>query len=164
MHQFTVVNRRFGSNPENLRSSKCLPVCPPKQTSTSQSSLTFREQRSQHGAPLVGQLELRRGFALDQAKRIDAVFDVEREINGQSADERLAVRRARAAPLVADLEAWMRAERARLSRHSEVQPDGVAIRGDSYFGAALQQIMEISQQRAIAGWRLPKFAHGAVLV
>src|ERR1700688_1092992 len=57
----------LGSKPENLRSSKCLPVCPPKQTSTSQSSLTFREQRSQHGAPLVGQIELQRGFALDQA-------------------------------------------------------------------------------------------------
>lgn len=39
---------------------------------------------------------------------------------GLSTDERLAVRRARALPLVADLEAWMRAERAKLSRHAEV--------------------------------------------
>ncbi|MBK5960171.1 hypothetical protein CCR97_18455 [Rhodoplanes elegans] len=36
------------------------------------------------------------------------------------AAERLALRRERAAPLVADLEIWMRAERARLSRHSDV--------------------------------------------
>jgi len=59
-------------------------------------------------------------LALEAVKRIDAIFDIEREINGLSADKRLAVRRERVAPLVKDLEAWMRAERARLSRHSEV--------------------------------------------
>jgi transposase len=53
-------------------------------------------------------------------KRIDAIFKVEREISGQTADERLAVRRARVAPLVAGFESWMWAERAKLSRHSEV--------------------------------------------
>jgi len=57
---------------------------------------------------------------LEAVKRIDAIFDVEREINGLAADKRLAVRRERVAPLVEDLEAWMRAERARLSRHAEV--------------------------------------------
>ena len=56
----------------------------------------------------------------EAVKRIDAVFEVEREINGLSADERLAVRRARAAPLIVELEQWMRSERARLSRHSDV--------------------------------------------
>src|SRR5207244_4706388 len=40
--------------------------------------------------------------------------------NGRSAGERLAVRRERVAPLVAELETWMRGERARLSRHSDV--------------------------------------------
>jgi transposase len=59
-------------------------------------------------------------LALEAVKRIDAIFDGEREINGLAADERLAVRRARVAPLVSDLEAWMRAERARLSRHADV--------------------------------------------
>ncbi len=59
-------------------------------------------------------------LALEAVKRIDAIFDVEREINGLSAGERLAVRKERVAPLVEDLEAWMRAERARLSRHAEV--------------------------------------------
>ena len=67
-----------------------------------------------------GKLPVLAPLALEAVKRIDAVFDVEREINGQSTDERLAARRARVAPLVADLEAWMRVERARLSRHSEV--------------------------------------------
>jgi hypothetical protein len=37
-----------------------------------------------------------------------------------TAEERLAVRRECSAPLVADLEAWMGSERARLSRHAPV--------------------------------------------
>ena len=59
-------------------------------------------------------------LALEAVKRIDALFDIEREINGEAAERRLAVRRERSAPLVADLEAWMRTERARLSRHAAV--------------------------------------------
>ncbi len=67
-----------------------------------------------------GKLPVIAPLALEAVKRIDAIFDIEREINGQTADERLAVRRDRVTPIVSDLEAWMRAERARLSRHSEV--------------------------------------------
>ncbi|HVP98709.1 MAG TPA: IS66 family transposase [Roseiarcus sp.] len=59
-------------------------------------------------------------LAFEAVKRIDAIFDIERESDGLSADERLAARRERAAPLVAALEVWMRAERAKLSRHSDV--------------------------------------------
>ena len=59
-------------------------------------------------------------LALDAVKRIDALFDIEREINGESAERRLALRRERSATLVAELEAWMRAERTRLSRHAPV--------------------------------------------
>lgn len=58
-------------------------------------------------------------LALEAVKRIDAIFDAEREINGLSATERLAIRREHIASLVAGLEQWMRAERARLSRHSD---------------------------------------------
>ena len=58
-------------------------------------------------------------LALEAIRRIDAIFAIEREINGHSAAERLAARRARIAPLIAELEAWMRAERVRLSRHTE---------------------------------------------
>ncbi len=53
-------------------------------------------------------------------KRIDALFDIEREINGETAERRLAVRRERSVPLVAELEDWMRTERAALSRHAAV--------------------------------------------
>jgi len=59
-------------------------------------------------------------LALEAVKRIDAIFDAEREINGFAADKRLAVRHERVAPLIKDLEAWMRSERARLSRHADV--------------------------------------------
>ena len=59
-------------------------------------------------------------LALEAVKRIDAIFDIERAINGESAERRLAVRRERSAPLVAELEDWMRTERAGLSRHAAV--------------------------------------------
>lgn len=59
-------------------------------------------------------------IALEAVKRIDALFDIERGINGQNAEERLRVRRERSAPLVAALEAWLRDQRSRLSRSSSV--------------------------------------------
>jgi hypothetical protein len=51
-------------------------------------------------------------MALEAVKRIDAIFDLEREIDGASAEERLRVRRETSAPLVATLKLWLRAERA----------------------------------------------------
>jgi transposase len=54
---------------------------------------------------------------LRSGERIDTIFDVECEINGRCVDERLAVRRERVAPLVCDLETWMRKDCAELSRH-----------------------------------------------
>ena len=59
-------------------------------------------------------------IALEAVKRIDLVFDIEREINGLSVAERLIARRSSSAPLVVALEEWMRAERAKLSRHNGV--------------------------------------------
>ena len=46
--------------------------------------------------------------------------DLERAINGLGAEERLAARTKQSAPLLTDLEAWMREERAKLSRHAPV--------------------------------------------
>jgi hypothetical protein len=48
------------------------------------------------------------------------LFDIERGINGQSAEQRLQVRREQSAPFVAALEAWLREQRSRLSRPSSV--------------------------------------------
>jgi transposase len=59
-------------------------------------------------------------LALEAVRRIDALFEIERAINGQSADQRKAVRREQSAPLVADLAAWMRTERAKLSRGNDI--------------------------------------------
>src|SRR4029077_3515087 len=59
-------------------------------------------------------------IALEALKRIDALFDIERGINGQSAEERLRVRREQSAPLLAELEAWLRQQRSRLSSSASV--------------------------------------------
>jgi transposase len=58
--------------------------------------------------------------ALEAVRRIDVLFDIERGINGGSAEERLRVRREKSAPLLTALEAWLRDERAGLSRSASV--------------------------------------------
>ena len=58
-------------------------------------------------------------LAVEAVRRIDELFAIEREINGLPAADRLAARQRESRPIVADLETWMRAERARLSRHAE---------------------------------------------
>ena len=55
-------------------------------------------------------------LAVEAVQRIDALFAIEREINGLSPAERLDVRQARSTPLVAELETWMLKTRDKLSR------------------------------------------------
>jgi transposase len=59
-------------------------------------------------------------LALEAVRRIDELFEIERAINGQSPERRRAVRQEFSAPLVANLEAWMREQRAKLSRGNDV--------------------------------------------
>jgi transposase len=59
-------------------------------------------------------------LALQVVRRIDELFEIERAINGQSPERRRAVRQELSAPLVANLEAWMREQRAKLSRGNDV--------------------------------------------
>jgi transposase len=59
-------------------------------------------------------------LAFEAVRRIDAIFDLERPLIGLTADQRLELRKQFVAPQVEALETWMRAERARLSRHNEV--------------------------------------------
>jgi hypothetical protein len=59
-------------------------------------------------------------IALEVVRRIGALFDIEREINGFSAEERFATRCLKSAPLVKALDERMRAERAKLSPNSAV--------------------------------------------
>jgi transposase len=59
-------------------------------------------------------------MALEAVQRIDALFEIERSLNGLAADQRKAAREEQSAPLVATLHAWMREERAKLSRNNDV--------------------------------------------
>ena len=59
-------------------------------------------------------------IALVAVKRIDVLFDIEREINGLSAEKRLLVRQERSLPLLVELETWLREQRDKLSRSSNV--------------------------------------------
>ena len=59
-------------------------------------------------------------IALETVKRIDALFDIERAINGRSIEERLRVRQDQSKQLVDALEAWLREERSRMSRSASV--------------------------------------------
>jgi hypothetical protein len=53
--------------------------------------------------------------ALEAVCLIDGLFAVERQINGASLDERLAVRRQQSTPILAELEAWMGGTRQQLT-------------------------------------------------
>ncbi len=59
-------------------------------------------------------------IALEAVRRIDGLFDIERSINGQSAEQRLRIRKEQSASLLASLEAWLREQRSRLSNASSV--------------------------------------------
>lgn len=54
-------------------------------------------------------------IAIEAVKRIDALFEIERDINGKPPPERQRVRNERSRPLVAALEIWLREQRAKLS-------------------------------------------------
>ncbi|HEX2082176.1 MAG TPA: IS66 family transposase, partial [Xanthomonadaceae bacterium] len=59
-------------------------------------------------------------IALEAVKRIDALFEIERTINGRSPEERRQIRQAQSAPLLKDLKEWLQTERSRLSRSASV--------------------------------------------
>src|SRR6266702_3191857 len=58
-------------------------------------------------------------IAIEAVERIDALFAVEREINGMTPQQRVCVRNERSRPLVIELETWFRLRRAKLSGKSE---------------------------------------------
>lgn len=59
-------------------------------------------------------------IAFEAVQRFDAIFALERSINGRSREARVTARRKDIAPPVNDLIDWMKRERAKLSRHNEV--------------------------------------------
>ena len=58
--------------------------------------------------------------ALEAVTRIDALFDIERELNGLSAEARLEARHRLSRSLVDGLQDWLRGERAQMSKHADV--------------------------------------------
>jgi len=59
-------------------------------------------------------------IAIEVVRRIDALFEIERSINGKSPDERKAVRQALSQPLVDELHSYMTEQRAKLSRRHDL--------------------------------------------
>jgi transposase len=55
-------------------------------------------------------------IALEAVQRLDALFDIERGINGKAPTERVAVRQELSAPLMAELHTWLTAQVGKLSR------------------------------------------------
>ena len=81
-------------------------------------------------------------LALEAVRRIDALFEIERTINGQSAERRRAVRQELSAPLVADLEGWLREQRRKLSRGNR------SCQGDALHAQALAGVHPVFRRRS----------------
>jgi hypothetical protein len=59
-------------------------------------------------------------IALEAVQRLDALFDIERAINGKAPAERLAIRQDLSAPLMTELHAWLTAQVGKLSRNHDL--------------------------------------------
>jgi transposase len=59
-------------------------------------------------------------IALAAVLRLDALFEIERAINGRTPEERRAVRQEKSKPIFDDMHAWLLRERETLSRSAEV--------------------------------------------
>ncbi|MFB9949579.1 IS66 family transposase [Rhizobium puerariae] len=59
-------------------------------------------------------------IAIEMVRRIDALFAIEREINGLPADHRKAIRQLQSMPLITENEAWMREQRVKLPRDHDL--------------------------------------------
>lgn len=64
--------------------------------------------------------ELISPIALEAVRRLGALLEIERAINGRSADQRRAVRQEKTKPLLGDMHAWLLCERETLLRSAEV--------------------------------------------
>ena len=55
----------------------------------------------------------------EAVRAIDELFEIERAVNRQTPEQRLAARREKSRPLVVNLEIWMRQQRALLSSSND---------------------------------------------
>lgn len=99
-------------DPSPLTQARCAGRMRAASSSYLLADIAANAKRGKNAAPISP-------IALEAVKRIDALFGIERDINGLVSDERLQ-RRQESRLIATELEAWMRAERARLSRSSPV--------------------------------------------
>ena len=59
-------------------------------------------------------------ICLEAVQRIDALFDIERDINGHTAEARQAARQVLSVPLLAELHQWLMEQRSKLARGNDV--------------------------------------------
>jgi len=102
-------------------------------------------------------------IALEAVKRIDALFEIERTINGRSPEERRQIRQAQSAPLLEALKEWLQTERSRLSRSASViKPiDYLLRRWDRFAGFVEDGRMCLTNnaaERALRGFALGRKA------
>ena len=102
-------------------------------------------------------------IALEAVKRIDAIFAIERHINGLSAGERRDHRQEHVKPLVDALRAWLGEQRAKLSRSSAViKPVDYMLKRFDRFSAFLGDgricLTNNAAERALRGFALGRKA------
>ncbi|WP_411970739.1 IS66 family transposase [Mesorhizobium sp. BR-1-1-10] len=102
-------------------------------------------------------------IAFEALKRIDALFNIEREINGISAGERMERRQQESRLLVDAFEEWMRTERVKLSRSSPVaEPIDYMLKRWDGFTAFLSDgricLTNNAAERALRGFALGRKA------
>ncbi len=59
-------------------------------------------------------------IALEAVQKLDALFEIERSINGKNPSDRLAVRQEFGAPLMVELHDWLNAQLEKLSRNHDL--------------------------------------------
>ena len=102
-------------------------------------------------------------IALEAVKRIDAIFALEREINGRPPEERVRARQETAKPLVDELAIWLQAQRGMLSRSATVaKPIDYMLKRWDRFAAFLDDgricLTNNAAERALRGFALGRKA------
>jgi len=102
---------RAGRSPEPIKSALCWSHARRKFFELADIAGNVRKGKPAHEISPV---------ALEAVARIDALFDIERGINGTSAEDRLAARQQHTRPLVEDLHDWLIVQRSQMSKHNPV--------------------------------------------
>jgi transposase len=102
-------------------------------------------------------------IALEAVKRIDALFAIEREINGRLPEERVRARREISKPLIDELAIWLQAQRGTLSRSAAVaKPIDYMLKRWDRFAAFLDDgricLTNNAAERALRGFALGRKA------